>query len=105
MGELFKILEQHKAELRVQEYSLSATTLEQIFNSFVRQQESTEQQRAAGRSSVRSGGGAAAQATEAAVAAVAATDTHGQLLAQASTAPMWSGLQGAAAAVPVPAPN
>jgi hypothetical protein len=41
LGELFRALEHIKEELGIAEYSLSATTLEQIFNNFVREQEAT----------------------------------------------------------------
>jgi len=39
LAELFRVLEDNKDILHVSEYSLSATTLEQIFNRFVREQE------------------------------------------------------------------
>jgi len=39
IGEAFKLMQVHKTQLNVQEYSLSQTTLEQIFNQFAAQQE------------------------------------------------------------------
>lgn len=39
IGAVFALLEAHKQELHIREYSISQTTLEQIFNSFASQQE------------------------------------------------------------------
>lgn len=43
LGELFGMLEASKASLGISEYSLSATTLEQVFNRFVREQTTSGQ--------------------------------------------------------------
>merc|ERR1719359_162490 len=42
LGELFGQVEESKMILKVLEYSISATTLEQIFNSFARHQETQD---------------------------------------------------------------
>lgn len=39
IGQLFRIVEEAKAKLRIREYSLSQTSLEQIFNWFAAQQQ------------------------------------------------------------------
>merc|ERR1719313_2275272 len=48
LGELFAVIEANKAILKVLEYSLSATTLEQIFNNFARHQEVSVEEAAGG---------------------------------------------------------
>jgi hypothetical protein len=39
LGDIFELMEREKENLKVADYSLSATTLEQIFNTFAREQE------------------------------------------------------------------
>lgn len=61
LGFLFSAIEQMKAELNISEYALSQTSLEQIFNTFAREEDSKSNARRLTRRMSRDDNGIVAQ--------------------------------------------